>query len=37
MSASVASVSYVSVTTRAGFLGLNILQLPKAQMGPTEA
>lgn len=24
-------------TTRAGFLGLKILQLPKAQMGPTEA
>lgn len=33
----IASVQYMSVTTRAGFLGLNILQLPKAQTGSTEA
>lgn len=33
-----ASVQYMLVvTTRAGFLDLNILQLPKAQMGSTEA
>lgn len=38
MSDSVASVSYMSVTTTgAGFLGLNMLQLPKEHMGPTEA
>lgn len=33
----IASVQYSLVTTRAGTLGLSILQLPKAQRGSTEA